>query len=318
MKRASCPSPSRRRFIQGAGLGLAALAAGQLVPARVARASSPVVGKQAQAVLIDLSRCTGCQSCALACRAANGGAANGEPPKRLAHDALSFVETCEVSCGQGEVETVSVKRQCMHCLHPACVAACTVGALRKTADGPVVYDAAKCIGCRYCQYACPFGVPAYDWDNPLGLIHKCQMCTDRLSQGDQPACVASCPNGALRYGPRHKLLAEAHAQIASNPGRYVDHVYGESEAGGTSMLYLSPVPFVALGFPTLASSSISGRAEAVMVRTPVIALSVAAVVSALHLLMRRREAQSEFHLHDAASAEVNAKDNGEEEANHGR
>lgn len=322
MKQVSCPSPARRRFIRQAGIGLAALATGQLLPARTAYSASAgtAVSEPSKSILIDLSRCTGCQSCALACRAANSGTAvigtaAGDPPPRLSHDALSFVATREVDSGQGETEIVFVKRQCMHCLHPACVAACTVGALHKTAAGPVVYDADKCIGCRYCQYACPFGVPSYDWDNPLGLIHKCQMCTDHLSPGEQPACVTACPNGALRYGSRRKLLAEAHAQIASNPDRYVDHVYGEVEAGGTSVLYLSPVPFAELGFPTLGSASISGRAEAVMVRTPMIALGVAAVVSALHLVMRRRQEQAEFHPDETAPAET---ESGSEEVNHER
>ena len=107
----------------------------------------------------------------------------------------------------------------------------------------MVYDADKCIGCRYCQYACPFEVPTYDWDDPFGLIHKCQLCFSRLSEGQAPACVKACPNGALRFGRRDALLAQAHAQIVSNLDRYVDHVYGEHEVGGTSMLYLSPVPF---------------------------------------------------------------------------
>jgi formate dehydrogenase iron-sulfur subunit len=176
----------------------------------------------------------------------------------------------------------------MHCLSPACVSACTVGALQKTAAGPVVYDAGKCIGCRYCQYACPFGVPSYDWSNPLGLIHKCQMCVGRLAANQPPACVAACSSGALRFGTRKTLLAQARAQIASNPDRYVDHIYGEQEAGGTSVLYLSAVPFAALGFPELGAEPIAHEAEAVMRQTPVVALTVAAVATSLYWLTKRR------------------------------
>ncbi len=129
------------------------------------------------------------------------------------------------------------------------------GRAAQDGEGPVVYDSEKCIGCRYCQYACPFGVPTYQWDNVLGLIRKCEMCFSRIGDGVLPACVAACPNGALRFGKRHELLAQAKAQIASRPGHYVDHIYGEHEAGGTSMLYLSDVPFSLLGFPTLGDAT---------------------------------------------------------------
>jgi formate dehydrogenase iron-sulfur subunit len=185
----------------------------------------------------------------------------------------------------------------MHCKHPACAAACTVGALRKTPEGPVVYDADKCIGCRYCQYACPFGVPTYEWNNPLGLIVKCQMCVDRLNAGETPACTKACPNGALQFGKREELLGQARARIASNPGRYVDHIYGEKEAGGTAMLYLSPAPFAELGFPTLHGEAPTEAAEGVMVKTPLVAVTVASLVTGAHFLFQRRAEVAAYHLH---------------------
>jgi formate dehydrogenase iron-sulfur subunit len=164
-----------------------------------------------------------------------------------------------------------------------------VGALRKLDEGPVVYDAEKCIGCRYCQYACPFGVPTYEWEDPFGLISKCEFCFGRLQEGQEPACVEACPNGALRFGLRHELLAQAHAQIATDPDRYVDHVYGEHEAGGTSMLYLSALPFDLLGFPNLGSKAIPSDAEAMMKRTPLVAVTVASAVTGLHWVLKRRD-----------------------------
>ena len=173
--------------------------------------------------------------------------------------------------------------------HPACVSACTVGALRKTPQGPVVYDAHKCIGCRYCQYACAFGVPAYEWENPLGLIHKCQMCVSRLAEGQKPACVEACPSGALRFGRRDELLAQAHAQIESNPGRYIDHIYGEHEVGGTSVLYMSAVPFSELGLPDFEALPVPYYAEMMMKLTPVTALTVASIASTLHWLLKKRQ-----------------------------
>ncbi len=288
------PRPSRREFLQQAAAGALLLTVANYREASAHSRSALSVTEpqdqqdQAVGVLIDLTRCAGCQSCVLACKRANGLPDTGATPVRFDADNYSYVTDRQVDSSSRPGATYYVKRQCMHCLHPACVSACTVGALRKTAAGPVVYDASKCIGCRYCQYACPFGVPTYDWDNPLGLIHKCQMCIGRLNNGQLPACVAACPNGALRFGKRSELLIQARAQITSNPGRYVNHIYGEHEVGGTSMLYLSPVPFSAMGFPTLGSEPNPRYAEAVMTRTPGVALTVAAIATGLHLLTKLR------------------------------
>jgi formate dehydrogenase iron-sulfur subunit len=277
------------------GLGTAAVAGCALLEGgQPAQASTDDTG-DALGVLIDLTRCSGCQSCALACKAANELPLPEVAPTQLDSGAFSFVDTRPQADGKYSY----VKRQCMHCLHPACVSACTVGALRKTAQGPVVYDADKCIGCRYCQYACPFGVPTYQWDDVLGLIRKCEMCFDRVTGGQKPACVASCPNGALRFGRRSELLAQAKAQIASTPHRYVDHVYGEHEVGGTSMLYLSDVPFAQLGFPTFGERTVSGYAETVMQLTPAVAATVATLATGLHLIFRRRQQALEFKLQQA-------------------
>lgn len=280
---------SRRTFLQGAAAGATAVIAGTTLGQPPAQALTDEPTPDAWGVLIDLTRCTGCNSCALACKEANNRPEPEVAPTRLDSDALTFVDVRQSRISDVEWRSTYVKRQCMHCLHPACVSACTVGALRKTPEGPVVYDDEKCIGCRYCQYACPFGVPAYDWDNPLGLIHKCEMCVSRLAEGKAPACVQACPAGALRFDRRANLLAQARAQIDSNPGRYVDHIYGEHEAGGTSMLYLSAVPFAELGFPQLGPEPNARYAESVMQATPIVALSVASLATVLHWLLKRRE-----------------------------
>lgn len=144
---------------------------------------------------------------------------------------------------------VSIRRQCMHCLDPACVAVCPVGALKKTDEGPVIYDVTRCMGCRYCMIACPFGIPKYEWDNPLPKVQKCIMCFEkRISEGKQPACTQACPTGATIFGDRDDLIHEARHRIDDNPERYIDHIYGLEEAGGTSVLYLSGQPFEDLGF----------------------------------------------------------------------
>jgi formate dehydrogenase iron-sulfur subunit len=295
-------SVSRREFLKQAGVGAAALTTATFLPLKARPvAASEVSGHPAWGVLIDLTRCTGCEACVLACKKVNNLPNPDTSAVKLESSAYSCLETRLVNTEDSAAKTTYVKRQCMHCLHPACASACTVGALTKSASGPVVYDSNKCIGCRYCQYACPFSVPTFDWANPLGLIHKCQFCKTRLSAGERPACGDACPNGAIRFGPRDNLLAQAHAQIESNPGRYVRHVYGEFEAGGTSMLYLSAVPFSKLGFPTLGSEPIPEQAEAVMRQTPIVALTVASLASALAWFLKMREHKLEI-AHEPAEA----------------
>jgi formate dehydrogenase iron-sulfur subunit len=188
----------------------------------------------------------------------------------------------------------------MHCLEPACASACPVGAWTKRDDGPVVYDSERCIGCRYCMNACPFGVPHFEWNKGLlgqPLITKCSMCAHRLDAGEQPACVQTCLTGGLRFGPRSEMLAEAKSRLRAHPDRYVDHVYGEAENGGTSYLILSHVPFSDLGLPDLAPTPVKEVSEAVMEMTIPVALGWGAVLAAVsvgvHAVNRRKDAIAE-------------------------
>jgi Fe-S-cluster-containing dehydrogenase component len=161
---------------------------------------------------------------------------------------------------------VYVKANCLHCNDPACVSACLVGAFKKLDEGPVVYDAWKCMGCRYCMVACPFQIPTYEYDNVLTpQVRKCTLCANEgnPNKGGVPACVRTCPQEVMTYGKRSELLARAHQQIAQQPDVYRDHVYGEHEAGGTSWLYLGPKDqsFEELGFLPLGSSPPPMRTE---------------------------------------------------------
>jgi NAD-dependent dihydropyrimidine dehydrogenase PreA subunit len=139
----------------------------------------------------------------------------------------------------------------MHCVDPACASACMLGALKKREFGIVTYDPDLCVGCRYCEIACPFNVPKFEWMARAPKIVKCELCKERLAAGKEPACTDVCPRHAVVFGKRSDLLAEAHRRLAAEPDRYVPKVYGETDGGGTQVLYLSHVPFEKLGLPTL-------------------------------------------------------------------
>ncbi len=191
----------------------------------------------------------------------------------------------------------------MHCLAPDCVSACPVGAWYKREDGPVLYEQEKCIGCRYCMNACPFSVPTFDWDKGIldgALMHKCTMCVQRLEVGQDPACVQTCPTGALKFGEREELIAEAQARISAHPERYIDHVYGELENGGTSYLVISHVPFSDLGLPDTGILPVKNVSEAAMQGIFPLALGLGAVLTGVtvavegHAKAKARSAEREM------------------------
>ncbi|QGY40356.1 4Fe-4S dicluster domain-containing protein [Pseudodesulfovibrio cashew] len=203
-------------------------------------------------VLFDATRCIGCRRCEKACNEVNDLPAPDKP-----FDDLSVLEqerrTTEkaytvVNKYAGKGGPVFRKTQCNHCLEPACASACFVRAFKKLPNGAVVYDASVCVGCRYCMVACPFGIPAYEYDEPITpRVMKCTMCAPRLAEGKLPGCVEICPKEALVYGPREELIKVARERIRRFPERYLDHVYGEKEMGGTSWLYISGEPFSNIG-----------------------------------------------------------------------
>jgi formate dehydrogenase iron-sulfur subunit len=192
-----------------------------------------------KAMLIDITLCIGCNSCQEACKKANG-LPEGEEQK-LSATAYTALE---------EHDGVFVRRMCQHCESPTCVSVCPVGALEKTPEGPVIYDESKCIGCRYCMQACPFQVPRYQWSSTYPRIEKCVFCHDRIMKGLPTACSEACPTGATKFGDRDDLIVEAFNRIHAEPTKYVGKVYGQNEVGGTSILYISSVPFEQLGFKT--------------------------------------------------------------------
>lgn len=209
----------------------------------------------AKGVLVDMTRCIGCRGCQIACKGWNelpgqhsvmtGDLTN--PPQLNAH-CYTHIRFIEEGDERIPVWTF-VKDQCLHCKSPACASVCPVGALQKTEEGPVTYTFEKCIGCRYCMLACPFYIPKYEWSKAFEpWVKKCTFCSGRIAAGLTPSCIKACPTGTMTFGEREDVLKEAEKRIAEKPGRYVNHIYGKEEAGGTSWLYLSAVPFEQLGF----------------------------------------------------------------------
>ncbi len=227
------------------------------------------------AYLFDATRCIDCRACMVACSVEN----NIEMDKTRI-----WVAGVGVKGEFPNLQRATMVYHCMHCEHPDCMSACPVGAYSKRPDGPVVYNPEKCIGCRYCMNACPFGVPHFDYDKGIvegAFIDKCTFCPQRIDVGEEPACVQTCPTDALEYGEREELLKKAHERIAAHPERYIDHVYGEFENGGTSYLILSHVPFEELGLPMLPETPINQVSETAVGLTLPVALGWGATLTAI-------------------------------------
>jgi formate dehydrogenase iron-sulfur subunit len=236
-------------------------------------------------MLIDISRCVGCGNCQRSCIEANKLNPTTEQMTNLSAQNYTHLQRFDLADGT----TRWVKRQCMHCVEAGCASACPVSALYQTPEGPVAYRPDRCLGCRYCMVSCPFGVPRFEWQDGLSPeIRKCMFCIERQRAGQLPACVENCPSGALKFGKREELLNEAHARIAANPGYYVSHVYGETEAGGTAKLYISDVPFENLGFRTnVTTRAIPAYTWDIMSKLPIEVGGLAVVLTGASVLTRR-------------------------------
>lgn len=276
----------RRDFLKlsaGSGLLLAATGPGAALATTEKKALPP----EAIGILYDSTLCIGCQACMTACKIANKMPIETDDPFRrwdtpqdLSASTLNIIKRYAdgnaATKDQEQDGYAFVKRQCMHCLDPSCVSACPVSALRKDKrSGVVTYHKEACIGCRYCQVACPFNIPKFQWASTTPEIVKCQLCQHLVKDGKYAACCAACPTGASLFGPMEELIAEAKRRLRLEPGvqadfplnrigpgetpkttshkvgRYIQHLYGENEVGGTQNLLLAGVPFGKLGLPEL-------------------------------------------------------------------
>jgi Fe-S-cluster-containing dehydrogenase component len=257
---------SRRTAIKTAILGGAAAFG---ATAATASASEPLAAPaDAVGLLYDSTLCIGCKACVAACKEAGNLPADTAGDRLYDRpDDLNSHTRNIIKLYRSGNESAFVKRQCMHCLDPACVGACMIGALKKREHGIVSWDGTRCVGCRYCEVACPYGIPKFEWTTDEAIynpkIVKCELCRERLAVGKEPACTAACPRQAVIFGPRSELLREAKARIAAHPDTYIPRVYGEFQAGGTQVLYLSHVPFDKLGLPTLEDESLPAKVHKV-------------------------------------------------------
>lgn len=246
-------SVSRRKFL--AWMGGASLSATALGSRANAASGKHLKGYPGSfGVLHDTTFCLGCRRCEAACNEVNDLPDPETPFKDLTvleerrrTESTAYTVVNKFKGKEGGAP-VYAKIQCNHCLEPACASACFVKAFKKTEKGAVTYDPSVCVGCRYCMVACPFNIPAYEYDSAFSpRVMKCTMCYPRLMEGKLPGCVEACPVDALTFGTRDDLLKTARERIRRRPDRYVDHIYGEHEMGGTSWLYLSGLPFEEIG-----------------------------------------------------------------------
>jgi Fe-S-cluster-containing dehydrogenase component len=306
---------TRRDFLKFAG-ATTATAALTTLPVKAEAGEHFTGHPDRKGILVDTSLCIGhnCRRCEFACAKENHLPIPDKPPedasvfdqRRRTHpDQFTVINRFP---GRSEDLPVYAKKQCMHCDEPACASACLVGAFTKTPEGAVTYDASVCIGCRYCMVACPFDIPTYEYDSARHpRVRKCTFCFDsRLREGKAPACVEACPREVMTFGRREDLIKVARQKIARNPDRYVDHIYGEHEVGGTSWMYLAPVPFDSIGMRTdLGTSPYPERTRNYLSAAPLVMAIWPSFFLTLYLFNKRK---------DQIAAEENGKHKKEEKA----
>jgi formate dehydrogenase iron-sulfur subunit len=207
---------------------------------RVRQAEDPV------AKLIDISKCIGCKACQVACMQWNDlrddiGTNVGvyDNPIDLTDQSWTVMRFSEISKADGSMEWLIRKDGCMHCEDPGCLKACpSPGAIVKYANGIVDFISENCIGCGYCIAGCPFNIPRIsDKDNKA---YKCSLCSDRVNVGLVPACVKTCPTGAIQFGAKEDMLFRGAKRVNDLKERGFQNagVYDPKGVGGTHVMYV--------------------------------------------------------------------------------
>lgn len=284
---------SRRNFLKAAAIGGSLMVGGH--PSKVFAARNDTDPPDRFAMLTDLVKCVGCRSCERACVKANNlpipkvgffsDTSVYQERRRPGPHTYTVVNSYE---NRKWIKPVYRRIQCNHCIEPACASACLVGALKKTPEGAVVYNENVCIGCRYCMTACPFYIPAFDYFNAGSpAIKKCTMCHHRIVKGMIPACAEACGVQATIFGRRSKLIKLARERIRTDK-RYIDHIYGEHEVGGTDWLYISGVPFEEVGFDmNVEKSPYPEFTKGFLSMVPIVLVTWPALLGGISVLARR-------------------------------
>jgi formate dehydrogenase iron-sulfur subunit len=295
---------NRRDFLKTAAITGGYLALACTLSSPVEAAQTNITQPDGFAVLTDLTKCVGCRRCEAACNKSN----NLPSPKVSFDDPSVFSEKRRT---QPEAYTVVNqyydpkwkrpvyrKTQCNHCAEPACASACPVGALKKSETGAVIYNEDLCIGCRYCITACPFYIPTFEYNDPgHPAIGKCTMCYQRTSQGMKPACVEACSVEALTFSKRSEILKIARDRIRFEPLRYIDHIYGEHEVGGTDWLYISGVPFEGVGLPeNLGTTPLPEYTKEFLSFVPLVLVMWPAIFGGIYAWTSRRRQKNESNI----------------------
>ena len=310
---------SRRKFL--GWMGAAGLGATVGKSAHAASNTHFTGHPDSRGVLHDIVRCVGCRTCEAACNSVNQLPPPEQSFKDLTvldqkrrTDAKTYTVVNRFETESGGKAPIFVKNQCKHCLEPACASACFVKAFTKTKEGAVVYDESVCVGCRYCMIACPFEIPTYEYDKALTpRVMKCTLCHPRLLEGKLPGCVEVCPTEALTFGKREDLLNIARERIRRQPDRYIDHIYGENEMGGTSWLYIAGTPFRELGMrEDLGVTSAPALTSGALAAVPIVVGLWPVLLTGIYAVSQRkdkiaREEQSEAVAEAVATSKEEAK-----------
>ena len=246
-------------------------------------------------ILYDATICIGCRACENACAKAHNFPVPEDELQAGVARKTSVTQRCAINSYETSAGQAYVRNQCMHCNEPACASACLTQAMFKTKEGPVVWREDKCMGCRYCMLSCPFDVPKFDYASTNPKIEKCDMCHDRILQGEIPVCVETCGD-ALYFGTRRELIAEARRRIAESPDAYIHQIFGERVAGGTGALYLSPVAFDEVGFdPRIQNSSYPALTKGFLYSVPAVFVLLPSLLLGMHEATKSNQNNAQDH-----------------------